>query len=65
MSLKEFEKMDKGQLAEREAQLRKHLFDLRSQAATEKVKDVSQYQKTRRDIARILTLKTQQENAKK
>jgi len=36
--------------------LRRHSFDLRSQAVTEKLGDASQLTKTRRDIARILTL---------
>jgi len=35
--------------------LRRHLFDLRSQAVTEKLEDSSQLGKTRRDIARVLT----------
>ncbi len=36
--------------------LRRHLFDLRSQAVTEKLEDPTQLGKTRRDIARILTV---------
>ncbi len=35
--------------------LRKHLFDLRAQAVTEKLEDPTQLGKTRRDIARVLT----------
>ncbi len=34
----------------------KHLFDLRSQATTEKLEDPTQIGKTRRTIARIKTL---------
>jgi large subunit ribosomal protein L29 len=34
----------------------KHLFDLRSQAVTEKLEDPTQLTKTRKDIARIKTL---------
>ncbi|HLL89483.1 MAG TPA: 50S ribosomal protein L29 [Tepidisphaeraceae bacterium] len=34
----------------------KHLFDLRSQAVTEKLEDPSQLRKTRKDIARIKTV---------
>lgn len=34
----------------------KHLFDLRSQAVTEKLEDPSQLLKTRRDIARMKTI---------
>lgn len=36
--------------------LRRHLFDLRSQAVTEKLGDASQLTKTKRDIARIFTI---------
>ncbi len=36
--------------------LRRHLFDLRAQAVTEKLEDPTQLNKTRRDIARLLTI---------
>jgi len=36
--------------------LRRHLFDLRSQAVTEKLEDPAQLRKTKRDIARIFTV---------
>jgi large subunit ribosomal protein L29 len=36
--------------------LRRHLFDLRSQAVTEKLEDASQLNKTKHDIARIFTV---------
>jgi large subunit ribosomal protein L29 len=36
--------------------LRRHLFDLRAQAVTEKLEDPTQLLKTRRDIARLLTV---------
>jgi large subunit ribosomal protein L29 len=36
--------------------LRRHLFDLRAQAVTEKLEDPTQLLKTRRAIARILTI---------
>lgn len=35
--------------------LRRHLFDLRAQAVTEKLEDPTQLGKSRRDVARILT----------
>ena len=35
--------------------LRTRLFDLSSQAATEKVEDTSQFRKVRKDVARLLT----------
>jgi large subunit ribosomal protein L29 len=34
----------------------KHLFDLRSQAVTEKLEDPSQIRKTRKHIARVKTI---------
>lgn len=36
--------------------LERHLFDLRAQAVTEKLADPTQLGKTRRDIARVLTI---------
>jgi large subunit ribosomal protein L29 len=36
--------------------VRKHLFDLRAQSVTEKLEDTTQIGKTRRDIARLLTV---------
>ena len=38
------------------AEKQRHLFDLRSQAVTEKLEDPTQIGKTRRDIARIKTI---------
>ncbi len=39
--------------------LRRHYFDLRAQAVTEKLEDPTQLIKTRKDIARILTVMQQ------
>ncbi|MCG3127053.1 MAG: 50S ribosomal protein L29 [Phycisphaerae bacterium] len=36
--------------------LRRHLFDLRAQAVTEKLEDPTQLGKAKRDIARVLTV---------
>ncbi|MBI5863364.1 MAG: 50S ribosomal protein L29 [Planctomycetes bacterium] len=36
--------------------LRRHLFDLRAQSVTEKLEDPTQLGKTRKDIARVLTV---------
>jgi large subunit ribosomal protein L29 len=36
--------------------VRRHLFDVRSQAVTEKLEDPSMLTKAKRDIARILTV---------
>jgi len=55
-TLKEYRKMAKDQLQEREQELRTELFKLRTSSATEKVKDVSQFKKVKKDIARVLTV---------
>lgn len=36
--------------------MRRHLFDLRSQAVTEKLENPNQLRQTKRDIARIFTV---------
>ena len=43
------------------AEKQKHMFDLRSQAVTEKLEDPSQLKKTRKEIARIKTVLRQRE----
>ncbi len=43
--------------------LRRHLFDLRAQAVTEKLEDSSMLRKARRDIARLRTIEKQRELA--
>ena len=63
-ALKEFRKMAKDQLVEREQELRTELFKLRTTNATEKVKDSSQFRKIKKDIARIKTIQRQQETNK-
>jgi large subunit ribosomal protein L29 len=56
MKIKEvLEKDVDGLTAELSSQL-KHLFDLRTQAVTEKLEDPTQIGKTRRTIARIKTV---------
>ncbi len=63
-TLKEFRKLAKDELAQREQELRTELFKLRTGEATEKVKDSSKFRKVKKDIARILTIRTQQETKK-
>ena len=53
--------MATDQLQEREQELRTQLFKLRTNSATEKVKDVSQFKKVKKDIARILTVMRENE----
>jgi large subunit ribosomal protein L29 len=61
MTIKEIREKDSSQLKHDLVERRKHLFDLRSQAVTEKLEDPTQLRKTRKDIARILTLLHQRE----
>ncbi len=55
MKAKEVHKLNDEELTIEVARLRRRLFDLRTQAVTEKIEDTSQFGKTRRDIARLLT----------
>jgi large subunit ribosomal protein L29 len=60
-SLKEFRKMAADLLAEREQELRMELYKLRTGEKTDKEKDTSRASKIKRDIARILTIRREQE----
>lgn len=51
----EVKKFKDEQLKDELASLQKQLFDLRTSTVTEKVKDTSQFSKTRRNIARLRT----------
>ncbi len=64
MSLKDIAKLDDEELKKREQELRRHLYDLRVQVATDKVKDLSQFRKDKKDIARVLTLLRQRAQSK-
>ncbi len=64
MSLKDIAKLDDEELKKREQELRRHLYDLRVQVATDKVKDLSQFRKDKKDIARVLTLLRQRVQSK-
>ena len=44
--------------------LRKRMFDLRTQKVTDKIEDTSQFKKTRRDIARLMTEQRSREISK-
>jgi large subunit ribosomal protein L29 len=56
--------MADDQLLQREGELRRELFDLRTKAATDKVKDTTKSKKIKRDVARIMTLRTQRAASK-
>ena len=56
MKVEELHPMKTVELHDELERLRRHLFDLRAQAVTEKLEDPTQIVKTRKDIARILTV---------
>jgi large subunit ribosomal protein L29 len=56
MTIKEIREKETEHLKHEVGEKRKHLFDLRSQAITEKLEDPSQLGKTRKDIARMETI---------
>ena len=60
-TLKEYRGMPADQLLAREEELRQELFKLRTQGSTEKVKDISRFQKIKKDIARIQTIRRENE----
>ena len=61
MTTKEIREKETNHLATELVEKQKHLFDLRSQAVTEKLEDPSQLRKTRIEIARIRTVIRQRE----
>ena len=61
MTTKEIREKETTQLNHELVERQKHMFDLRSQAVTEKLEDPSQLGKTRKDIARIKTVIRQRE----
>jgi large subunit ribosomal protein L29 len=56
MKTEEVRQMTIVELYHELVRLRRHLFELQSQAVTEKLEDPSQLGKTKRDIARALTI---------
>ncbi len=58
MKAKEVHKLSAEELVVEVKRLRRWMFDLRTQAVTEKIEDTSQFRKTRQDIARLLTEQT-------
>jgi large subunit ribosomal protein L29 len=61
MKIKEIKERETDALQQELKDRQKHMFDLRTQAVTEKLEDPSQLLKTRRDIARILTVLRQRQ----
>lgn len=58
MKATEVHKMSDAELTEEVGRLRNRLYELRSQAVTEKLENPRQLRNLRRDIARILTVQT-------
>ncbi len=65
MTIKEIRNQQDEQLQAALLDQIKHLFDLRTQAVTEKLEDPSQLGKARREIARIRTVQRQRQLAAK
>ncbi len=61
MTVKEIRDKETGHLKTELVEKRKHLFNLRSQAVTEKLEDPTQLRKTRREIAQMHTILRQRE----
>jgi large subunit ribosomal protein L29 len=61
MKIKEIREKETTALNHELLEAQKHLYDLRSQAVTEKLEDPSQLVKTKRTIARIKTVLRQRE----
>lgn len=56
MTISDLRELKSDELHSELERLRRHLFDLRSQAVTEKLGDTSQLGKAKQDIARVLTI---------
>lgn len=56
MKASEIREMKTAELHAELDRLRRHLFDLRSQAVTEKLENPHQLKRARRDIAQVLTV---------
>lgn len=56
MKMTEIREMKTDELHNELDRLRRRLFDLRSQAVTEKLEDPTQLGKAKRDVARVLTV---------
>lgn len=55
MKAKEVHKLSDEEILVEVKRLRRRMYDLKSQAVTEKIEDTSQFPKLRKDIARLLT----------
>lgn len=64
MKAAEIRKMTDDEIAVEVLSLQKKVYDLRCQATTEKLEDPSQFKKSRRDVARLLTERNARRSAK-
>ncbi len=63
MKISEVTALNPDELTVELERLKRHLFDLRAQAVTERLEDPTMIGKAKRDIARLLTVKHQRELA--
>ena len=63
MKAKEVHKLSSEEIDIEVHRIRRRLFELRTQAVTEKIEDTSQFRKHRKDIARLLTEKNMRRQA--
>ena len=61
MKIKEIQELTDEELRAELERVRRHLFDLRGQAVTEKLEDPAMITRAKRDIARILTVQRDRE----
>jgi large subunit ribosomal protein L29 len=61
MKAEQYREMNDDELVSRLDELKRHLFDLRSQAVTEKLENSKAATNVRRDIARINTVMREKE----
>jgi large subunit ribosomal protein L29 len=62
---KDFREKSAEELNAQEAELRKSLFDAQYKHAGGQLEDTASIRRTRRDLARLLTVKTQKKSAEK
>ena len=63
MKAQQYREMSDDELTLRLEELQRHLFDLRSQAVTEKLENTKALRNARRDIARLKTILRQKKPA--
>ena len=61
MKAQHYREMSPDELEDKLEELRRHLFDLRSQAVTEKLENSKAAANVKRDIARIMTIMRERE----